>query len=58
MTQSSTVVLERLSLHIAKVTFSNPPVNLIAPDTVSRMRDIVVALRTIRTSRSYSLRAA
>ena len=44
MTQSSTVVLERLSLHIAKVTFSNPPVNLIAPDTVSRMRDIVVAL--------------
>jgi enoyl-CoA hydratase/carnithine racemase len=44
MTQSSTVVLERLSLHIAKVTFSNPPVNLIAPDTVLRMRDIVVAL--------------
>jgi len=39
MTQSSTVVL-----HIAKVTFSNPPVNLIAPDTVSRMHDIVVAL--------------
>ncbi len=44
MTQPSTVVLERLSLHIAKVTFSNPPVNLIVPDTVSRMRDIVVAL--------------
>jgi enoyl-CoA hydratase/carnithine racemase len=44
MTQSSTVVLERLSPHIARVAFSNPPANLIVPDAVSRLHDIVVAL--------------
>jgi enoyl-CoA hydratase/carnithine racemase len=44
MTQSSTVSLERLSPHIAKVTFSNPPANLIVPETVSRLHDIVVEL--------------
>jgi enoyl-CoA hydratase/carnithine racemase len=44
MTQSSTVVLERLSPHIASVAFSNPPANLIVPDAVSRLHDIVVAL--------------
>jgi len=44
MTQSSTVGLERLSPHIAKVTFSNPPANLIVPETVSRLHDMVVEL--------------
>jgi enoyl-CoA hydratase/carnithine racemase len=44
MTQPSTVGLERPSPHIAKVTFSNPPVNLIVPETVSRLHDIVVEL--------------
>ena len=44
MTQSSTVGLERLSPHIAKVTFSNPPANLIVPETVSRLHDRVVEL--------------
>src|SRR5271163_4939122 len=44
MTLSTTVSLEHLSPHIAKVTFSNPPVNLIVPETVSRLHDIVVEL--------------
>jgi enoyl-CoA hydratase/carnithine racemase len=44
MTQSSTVGLERLSPHIAKVTFSNPPANLIVPETVLRLHDMVVEL--------------
>ncbi|MGY3591412.1 enoyl-CoA hydratase/carnithine racemase [Bradyrhizobium sp. USDA 4341] len=44
MTQSSTVVLERLSPHIARVVFSNPPANLLVPDAVSRLHDLVVAL--------------
>jgi hypothetical protein len=44
MAQSSTVSLERLSPHIAKVTFSNAPANLIVPETVSRLHDIVVEL--------------
>jgi len=44
MTQSRTVSLERLSPHIAKVTFSNPPANLIVPETVSRLHDRVVEL--------------
>ena len=44
MAQSSTVNLERLSPHLARVTFSSPPANLIAPETVSRLHDIVVEL--------------
>ena len=44
MTQSRTVSLERLSPHIAKVTFSNPPANLIVPETVSWLHDRVVEL--------------
>jgi enoyl-CoA hydratase/carnithine racemase len=44
MTQSSTVSLERLSPQIARVTFSTPPANLIVPETVSRLHDIVVEL--------------
>jgi enoyl-CoA hydratase/carnithine racemase len=44
MTQSRTVSLERLSPHIAKVTFSNPPANLIVPETVSQLHDMVVEL--------------
>ena len=44
MTQSRTVSLERLSPHIAKVTFSSPPANLIVPETVSRLHDMVVEL--------------
>jgi hypothetical protein len=36
------VSLERLNPHLAKVTFSNPPANLLVPETVSRRHDIVV----------------
>jgi len=44
MTESSTISLDRLSPHIAKVTFSNPPANLIVPETVARLHQIVVEL--------------
>jgi hypothetical protein len=42
--QSSIVNLDRLSLHIAKVTFSNRPANQFVPETVSLRHDIVVEL--------------
>jgi hypothetical protein len=36
------VSVERLSPHIAKVTFSNPPAKLFVPETVSRLHENVV----------------
>jgi hypothetical protein len=36
MTQSSTIRLELQTPKIRKVVFSNPPANLIVPETVSR----------------------
>jgi hypothetical protein len=36
-----------VSPHIAEVTLSIPPANLIVPETVSRLHDFVVELRII-----------
>lgn len=43
-TQTSTISLERLTPKISKITFSNPPVNLIVPETVSRLHEVVKEL--------------
>jgi enoyl-CoA hydratase/carnithine racemase len=44
MTAQSTLSLERTSPQIAKVTFSNPPVNLITGETVRRLAEIAAEL--------------
>ena len=44
MTQSSTISFERLTPKIRKITFANPPVNLMLPETVARLRDLVVEM--------------
>ena len=44
MTEQSTISLERPSPQIARITFSNPPVNLIAGETVRRLAEIVAEL--------------
>jgi enoyl-CoA hydratase/carnithine racemase len=44
MTAQSTLSLERTSPQIAKITFSNPPVNLIVGETVRRLAEIVAEL--------------
>jgi enoyl-CoA hydratase/carnithine racemase len=41
MTQPSTISLERLTPKICKITFSNPPANLIVPETVSRLHEVI-----------------
>ena len=41
---SGTLTVETLTPKIRKVTFANPPANLIGPDTVSRLREIVKEL--------------
>ncbi len=41
MTQDSTIVLERPTPKIARVTFANPPVNLIVSETVTRLDEVV-----------------
>jgi enoyl-CoA hydratase/carnithine racemase len=41
MAQSSTISLERPTRKIRKVIFSNPPANLIVPETVSRLHEVV-----------------
>ena len=41
MTQPSTISVERLTPHICKIKFANPPVNLIVPETVSRLHEVV-----------------
>jgi enoyl-CoA hydratase/carnithine racemase len=43
-TQTSTIRLERPTPRIGKITFSNPPVNLIVPETVSRLHEVVKEL--------------
>lgn len=43
-TQTSTISLERLTPKMSKITFSNPPVNLIVPETVSRLHEVVKEL--------------
>jgi enoyl-CoA hydratase/carnithine racemase len=44
MTQTSTISLELPTPKICKVIFSNPPVNLIVPETVSRLHEVVKEL--------------
>ncbi|WOX16142.1 enoyl-CoA hydratase/isomerase family protein [Streptomyces sp. N50] len=44
--QQSTIQYERTSPQIAKITFANPPVNLIAGETVLRLIEIVQELAT------------
>ena len=44
MTQLSTISIERLTPKICKITFSNPPVNLVVPETLSRLHEIVKAM--------------
>lgn len=41
MTQPSTISIERTTPRICKITFSNPPVNLVVPETVSRLHEVV-----------------
>ena len=41
MTQPSTISVERLTPTICKIKFANPPVNLIVPETVSRLHEVV-----------------
>ncbi|MEV0738982.1 enoyl-CoA hydratase/isomerase family protein [Streptomyces sp. NPDC050549] len=44
MTQPSTISVEQLTPGIRKITFSNPPVNLILKETVSRLVEVVTEL--------------
>ncbi|KQW14822.1 enoyl-CoA hydratase/isomerase family protein [Streptomyces sp. Root369] len=44
MTQPGTISVERLTPGIRKITFSNPPVNLIVGETVSRLVEVVTEL--------------
>lgn len=44
MTQSSTISFERPTPEIGKITFANPPVNLMLPETVADLRDLVAEL--------------
>jgi enoyl-CoA hydratase/carnithine racemase len=44
MSQPSTISLERTTPKIATITFSNPPVNLVTGETVTRLRDLVAEL--------------
>lgn len=44
MTQPSTINIERLTPKVCKIKFSNPPVNLIVPETVSRLHDVVTEM--------------
>ena len=44
MTQPSTITVERPTPKICKIKFANPPVNLIVPETVSRLHEVVKEL--------------
>ena len=44
MTQASTITVERVTPKISKIKFANPPVNLIIPETVSRLHEVVKEL--------------
>jgi enoyl-CoA hydratase/carnithine racemase len=46
MNEQSTIHFERTSPQIAKITFANPPVNLIVGETVVRLSEIVDELGT------------
>ena len=44
MSQPGTISLERPAPKIATITFSNPPVNLVAGETVTRLHELVAEL--------------
>jgi enoyl-CoA hydratase/carnithine racemase len=44
MSQPSTISLERPAPKIATITFSNPPVNLVVGETMTRLRELVAEL--------------
>ena len=44
MTQSSTISVERLTPNICTITFANPPVNLIVPETIARLHEVAKEL--------------
>ena len=44
MSQPSTIRLARTTPHTARITFANPPVNLVIPETVVTLREIVRGL--------------
>ena len=44
MNQPSTISIERQTPKIRKIKFANPPVNLIVPETVSRLHEVVKEL--------------
>jgi hypothetical protein len=44
MSQPGTISLERPAPKIATITFSNPPVNLVVGQTVTRLHELVVEL--------------
>lgn len=44
MSQPSTISLDRPTPKIATITFSNPPVNLVVGETVTRLHELVVEL--------------
>jgi enoyl-CoA hydratase/carnithine racemase len=46
MTEQSTIHCEGTSPQVAKITFANPPVNLIVGETVLRLTEIVDELAT------------
>jgi len=41
MTQPSTISVERLTPNIATIIFANPPVNLMVPETIARLHEVV-----------------
>lgn len=41
MTHESTITFERSTPKIARITFANPPVNLIVSETVTRLDEIL-----------------
>jgi len=44
MTQPSTISIVRLTPKVCEIKFSNPPTNLIVPETVTRLHEVVKAL--------------
>lgn len=44
MKNASTITVERVTPKIVKIKFANPPVNLIIPETVSRLHEVVKEL--------------
>src|SRR5437773_11514227 len=44
MKNASTITVERVTPKIVKITFANPPVNLIIPETVTRLHEVVKEL--------------